>query len=197
LLFHTTTNVDGETTFNRRPHTLSTFLEHENMGSVFGKESVKEPPHEVLLARKNGKTPYEMRRYGVRYAAWTPYDGDNSSPFRSLARYIGVFGTPENEGKEAIAMVSCSRMRFESAENDSVSHFAPFPQTAPVVMEKGEPESIAMVRDLNPSVYSQRTSLQTRLIIPALTTDGPGRDGRRGVAEEDDVHASRGVRLDE
>lgn len=99
------------------------------MGSVFGKESVKEPPFDVLLRRTDVATPYELRRYGERFAASVEYakNGDNdNSPFRTLARYIGVFGTPENEGSTGIAM------------------------TAPVVMERdgggsrGEPESIAM-----------------------------------------------------
>lgn len=103
------------------------------MGSVFGKESVKEPPFDVVLRRDDGETPYELRKYGERFAASVTYanddgdDDDNNSPFRTLARYIGVFGTAENEGSTSISM------------------------TAPVVMEKqqqqqrgGEPESIAM-----------------------------------------------------
>ena len=99
------------------------------MGTIFGKESVKEPPYEVLLQRTNDvKTPYELRKYATRYAASVEYssNGDNSG-FRTLAKYIGVFGTPENEGNTNIAM------------------------TAPVVMEQGTqpkqaggPKSIAM-----------------------------------------------------
>ena len=79
------------------------------MGTVFGKESVKEPPFELQLKRNDVKTSYELRKYGERYAASVEYsaNGDTSSPFRTLARYIGVFGTPENEGSTSIAMVSC------------------------------------------------------------------------------------------
>ena len=79
------------------------------MGTVFGKESVKEPPFEVQLKRNDVKTSYELRKYGERFAASVEYSakGDTSSPFRTLARYIGVFGTPENEGSTSIAMVSC------------------------------------------------------------------------------------------
>ena len=78
------------------------------MGTVFGKESVKEPPFEVQLKRNDVKTSYELRKYGERFAASVEYsaNGDTSSPFRTLARYIGVFGTPENEGSTSIAMVS-------------------------------------------------------------------------------------------
>ena len=94
------------------------------MGIVFGKQTVKEPTFDILLDRKDAKIPYEIRKYGERYAASVTYintgsNEDSSSPFRTLARYIGVFGIPENEGKQSIDM------------------------TAPVVMEK-EPESIAM-----------------------------------------------------
>lgn len=96
------------------------------MGSVFGKETVKEPPFEVVLERKSAKTTYELRKYGERFAASVEYDNanDTGSPFRTLAGYIGVFGTPQNEGSTSIAM------------------------TAPVVMEqdskRGGPEAIAM-----------------------------------------------------
>jgi hypothetical protein len=101
------------------------------MGSVFGKESVKEPSYSVVLRRDHVGTTYELRRYGERFAAsvtWTPNgEDDNSSPFGTLAGYIGVFGTAQNEGSKGIAM------------------------TAPVVMERedaasagGAPESIAM-----------------------------------------------------
>jgi hypothetical protein len=92
------------------------------MGSVFGKESVKEQPFEVLLERQTGKTPYELRKYGTRYAASVEYVSadDTSTPFNALAKYIGVFGTPQNEGLSSIAM------------------------TAPVVTEQ-EPTAIAMI----------------------------------------------------
>ena len=167
-------SITGPVRIVNRPYTFS-FQNRgqenrENMGSVFGKESVKEPPHEVLLAHRNGKTPYEMRRYGVRYAAWTPYEGgDNSSPFRSLARYIGVFGTPENEGKEAIAMVrpiSTSTSIAYCFVCYACAHVATILQTAPVVMEKGEPESIAMVREHN---QKDRKLFSERLVLTPLT----------------------------
>lgn len=94
------------------------------MGSVFGKESVKEPHFDIVLERKNAnvKTSYEMRKYGERFAASVTYDEDSqNSGFGTLASYIGVFGTAKNEGATSMAM------------------------TAPVVMEQqGKPESIAM-----------------------------------------------------
>lgn len=104
------------------------------MGSVFGKESVKEPPFDVLLRRKDSKTPYELRKYGERFAASVAYANngdDNNSPFRALARYIGVFGTPENEGSTSIAMTAPVVMEQDdgSAKPESIA------MTAPVVME--------------------------------------------------------------
>ena len=106
------------------------------MGSVFGKESVKEPPFEVLLERTNAKTGYEIRQYGERFAASVTYpaggNDDTGSPFRTLARYIGVFGTPENEGSTSIAMTAPVVMEKDGAAAAAPESIA---MTAPVVME--------------------------------------------------------------
>lgn len=53
-------------------------------------------------------TSYEIRRYNERFAAEVRYNGkeDVGSPFRALARYIGVFGTPENNGQQPISMTA-------------------------------------------------------------------------------------------
>jgi hypothetical protein len=93
----------------------------EFINSIVGKESVKEPPFEVILQRNTAKTPYELRKYGTRYAASVECANanDTSTPFRALATYIGVFGKPQNEGSTSMAM------------------------TAPVVMEQ-KPTAIAM-----------------------------------------------------
>jgi hypothetical protein len=79
------------------------------MGMVFGKTGVEEPPYTVLLTRSPVETPYEIRKYGERFAAEAAYpagDNDDDTPFSVLARYIGVFGTPENEGSEKISMTA-------------------------------------------------------------------------------------------
>jgi hypothetical protein len=79
------------------------------MGSVFGKQTVTEPVFNSLLNRTNHvKTAYELRKYGQRFAAEVEYsDGDDTgSPFRALASYIGVFGSPQNEGDQAISMTA-------------------------------------------------------------------------------------------
>ena len=79
------------------------------MGSVFGKETVKEPAFEILLNRTaNIVTSYQIRKYGQRFAAECFYSTseDTGTPFMALAKYIGVFGTPENEGAESISMTA-------------------------------------------------------------------------------------------
>jgi len=110
------------------------------MGSVFGKESVKEPPFEVIVERSTAKTSYELRKYGKRFAASVEYSAGTSSPFGTLAKYIGVFGTPQNEGSTSIAM------------------------TAPVVMEQ-EPTSIAMTA---PVVMENQSGMKKMMfMLPA------------------------------
>ncbi|KAL9186546.1 hypothetical protein ACHAXT_005784 [Thalassiosira profunda] len=107
------------------------------MGSVFGKESVKEPPHTVVLQRNDAKTSYELRKYGERFAATVTYAStgskdDTSSPFRTLARYIGVFGKAENEGATSIAMTAPVVMEEDGGEKKKPESIA---MTAPVAME--------------------------------------------------------------
>jgi len=75
------------------------------MGQVFGRTGVAEPAYEVLH-RHTENFAYEVRKYGKRYAAEASYAGKDDTPFMVLARYIGVFGSPENEGKETIAMTA-------------------------------------------------------------------------------------------
>ena len=100
------------------------------MGIVFGKVSAKEPPFEVVLERRTVPTPYELRKYGTRYAASVEYVSagadDTSTPFGLLAKYIGVFGTPQNEGSGSIAMTAPVIMEQKPK---------PIAMTAPVVME--------------------------------------------------------------
>lgn len=72
---------------------------------VFGKQTVSEPAFKVLY-KQSKSFEYEIRQYGERYAAEATYKGTGDSPFSTLARYIGVFGSPENESQEAIAMTA-------------------------------------------------------------------------------------------
>lgn len=48
---------------------------------------------------------YELRKYGERFAVETNFtgsSGDTKGPFPRLAKYIGFFGKPENEGDIAL-----------------------------------------------------------------------------------------------
>ena len=115
------------------------------MGSIFGKQSVKEPPYEVLFRRTTGNnvdvaTPYELRKYATRYAAMVEYNSTSTSePFRILAKYIGVFGTPQNEGKTNIAMTAPVVMEDSTTQGPT-----PIAMTAPVVMENNATSSSGM-----------------------------------------------------
>jgi hypothetical protein len=97
------------------------------MGIVFGKTNVAEPAFELLYTSSSSSSSgpsflaYELRRYGVRFAAETDYDphhdkqGDSSS-FKRLAEYIGVFGTPHNRGNTSIAMTAPVAMKSFSPQ---------------------------------------------------------------------------------
>lgn len=108
------------------------------MGSVFGKETVKEPPFDIILERNtDAETSYELRKYGQRFAASVTYQSkgpdDTSSPFRTLAGYIGVFGTAQNEGSTSIAMTAPVVVEQENEKKpESIA------MTAPVVMENND-----------------------------------------------------------
>lgn len=117
-----------------------------NMGSVFGKESVAEPPFTVLLERTSAPTTYQLRQYGTRMAAETRMDGDNrNSAFRALATYIGVFGKPMNEGAKAIAMTAPVVM--ERGGGTAIA------MTAPVVMSSGDKSEGEMMQFMLPVEY--------------------------------------------
>mgnify|MGYP003406639485 CR=1 FL=1 len=92
------------------------------MGQVFGRNGVAEPAYGILK-RTNF---YEIRKYGVRFAAETPSTGDKA--FMKLAKYIGVFGEPENTAKESISMTAPVSMKQQHTEKIAM--------TAPVVMKQ-------------------------------------------------------------
>jgi hypothetical protein len=74
------------------------------MGQVFGVNGVKEPPFSVVWQ----SNPYEIRLYQPYFIAEVPMNGgraDNEA-FMQLARYIGVFGTPQNQ-KRKLLLLNC------------------------------------------------------------------------------------------
>ncbi len=103
------------------------------LGMIFGKVTEEEPAFELLLTRSltSPQTPYEIRRYGKRYAIETTMEPSEKtrSPFMTLAGYIGVTKAPENEKKEAIAM------------------------TAPVAMQKNHENGVRTMKFILPSTY--------------------------------------------
>merc|ERR1712071_96449 len=85
----------------------------------------------TLLERPaTAQMTYQIREYGIRFAAEVEYAGgdrNTGSPFRALAKYIGVFGEAENEGVESMAMTAPVAMERKGT---------PMAMTAPVAMEK-------------------------------------------------------------
>jgi len=78
------------------------------MGIVFGKIDVAEPTYNVILNKLPPSFPYEIRRYGTRYAVETEYVGEKNAgkAFMALAGYIGVTSSPQNEGETSISMTA-------------------------------------------------------------------------------------------
>lgn len=84
----------------------------------------------------SGALPYEVRIYGSYFVA--EFRGEmeagakrDSQSFSALAKYIGVFGTPENEKGESLAM------------------------TSPVVTGNREPQKLAMTSPVISGEYMQ------------------------------------------
>lgn len=88
------------------------------MGIVFGK--YKEPAFDVLLVRANVTTPYEVRRYGERFAVEANHGRGGASPFPLLAGYIGVMSRPKNEEGKSIAMTTPVAMHARRATSSAV-----------------------------------------------------------------------------
>ena len=121
------------------------------MGVVFGKINFERPAYTVLRTAADGA--YEVRRYGqsiaaeVRSADWAEeltVDEFSTVGFRTLARYIGVFTTPQNVAAgggaggagEKVAMTAPVVMGGGKPERVAM--------TSPVVMGGGKPERVAM-----------------------------------------------------
>mmetsp|Transcript_52368 Transcript_52368/g.131563 ORF Transcript_52368/g.131563 Transcript_52368/m.131563 type:complete len:219 (-) Transcript_52368:221-877(-) len=117
------------------------------MGQVFGYNGVKEPAHDVLHIAATADVPYEIRRYATRFAAEVTHTGDVNSAFRALARYIGVFGQPENEGKTPIAM------------------------TAPVVKQEQQGTAISMTAPVVKWAGGSQEGEVMAFVLPAEFTD--------------------------
>lgn len=138
----------------------------DNMGIVFGKTGVAEPAFERLLIRSSTAIPYEIRRYGVRYAIETEFPkGRESLGFRALAGYIGVGTVPQNEGSVSVAMTA------PVVTEDSDKGGKQIAMTAPVVTSSSESggKSIAMTAPVVMSGDTQMKKMQ--FILPAEYDD--------------------------
>lgn len=77
-------------------------------------------------------------------------DNNTGSPFRALAKYIGVFGDAENEGVESMAMTAPVAMEKKGTKMAMTAPVAmerkgtPMAMTAPVAMESSDKGSKTM-----------------------------------------------------
>ena len=73
------------------------------MGIVFGVTGTQEPPYTIVSNPPN----YQVRIYSPYLIAEVPQlPGQDNNSFTILAKYIGVFGKPENQANQAMAMTS-------------------------------------------------------------------------------------------
>ncbi|KAA8494611.1 Heme-binding-like protein [Porphyridium purpureum] len=135
------------------------------MGIVFGRVSVEQPAHEVL--QKFGG--FEIRKYPKQVAASTDMSWDRSDDsggaFQRLARYIGVFGTPENQA------------RATGSASDTQE---PVAMTAPVVMNpptEQAAESVAMTAPvvMNPPKEqgAEAVAMTAPVVMEGASTTSP------------------------
>jgi hypothetical protein len=80
------------------------------MGIVFGITGCEEPKFLSLVASSASKGVYQVRQYEPYFIAeavgCSGGVGGEDQSFRVLAKYIGVFGTPENVSKAPMAMTA-------------------------------------------------------------------------------------------
>lgn len=144
------------------------------MGSVFGKQTVAEPSFQVLLDRTISTTnpatvAYEIRKYGERFAAEVSYTddegGNQKSPFTALARYIGVFGTAENDGVRSMAMTAPVVIQDNNGNADVKVVGTKMAMTAPVVISDGKRKGTddenrrKIMKFMLPAEYDERSKI--------------------------------------
>ena len=138
------------------------------MSSILGKQTVEEPPFDVLLERKqaNVDTSYELRKYGKRFAAACTYTSENdmSVPFSTLARYIGVFGPAQNQGGKKISMTA-----------PVVTSGTKIGMTVPVVTESNEDRMV--MKFMLPLEYDDLTKIPKPLDLSVRIEEIPSQTG--------------------
>lgn len=137
------------------------------IGMVFGKIVVETPKYTVA---KSGDG-YEVREYPPAVSAEVTYDpsefkGDKDGGFQVLAKYIGVFGKPENQKIAATSPVI-------TTEGEKIAMTSPvitkeeenIAMTSPVITKKGE--KIAMT---SPVITKEAEKIE--MTSPVVTKEG-------------------------
>lgn len=146
------------------------------MGMIFGKETVAEPSYKVLMnCMKASTLPYEIRQYSDRYAVQTmyPIGASTNVPFRKLAQYIGVFGTPNNNGEKTIDMTAPVAISTTSTGNDGSKTPQPvsIAMTAPVAIktttERSDKQQVMTF--YLPAIYNEHPDTIPQPIDPDVT----------------------------
>eukprot|EP00038_Savillea_parva_P025759 m.49358 g.49358 ORF g.49358 m.49358 type:complete len:297 (+) comp7111_c1_seq1:120-1010(+) len=145
----------------RALHYRHQLLAHGRMGQTLGRVEVETPVYKVVRRHEEGPYPYEVRRYDNRLveaqvssADWpeSSSGGDkfSNSAFRTLAAYIGVFGSAKNE---------------KAGEPTTIA------MTAPVISTKAaEPEPIAMTAPVMSKQDAKGGHETMSFILPATYT---------------------------
>ena len=111
------------------------------MGMVFGKIDVECMPYTIL----RGLPRYEIRSYPTVVVAETfaGASGAENNSFRKLAKYIGVFGVPENTRKDGGAQ------RIAMTGPVLTKGPQPIAMTAPVLSGNGVSMAFVLPKDMN------------------------------------------------
>mmetsp|Transcript_5074 Transcript_5074/g.11798 ORF Transcript_5074/g.11798 Transcript_5074/m.11798 type:complete len:210 (-) Transcript_5074:266-895(-) len=152
------------------------------MGSVLGIIAEETPKHTVIHSTPH----FNVRRYESYLLAETKMSGKGDGPpFQALARYIGVFATPENQAKQAMAMTAPVFMTTGNEKGEKIAMTAPVLQSGDA--QCGDDRTMSFVL---PSKYTLETaptptnpSVQLRQ-VPARTCAVHKFSGRyRSMAE--------------
>ncbi|CAN0204103.1 unnamed protein product, partial [Scytosiphon promiscuus] len=196
-LFRSNTSVQRTT---QRYSTTSALA--EIMGSAIGKSSTPVPDYDVL----GTGACYELRAYAPYVVAEVAAsEGSEDDRFRTLAKFIGVFGNPANKAAggdtgESIAMTA-------PVVTDGSSRGTQISMTAPVVSSPGSastmqfimPKKYKSVSDL-PTPTDSRVSLRevpekVYLVHQFSGNMGTG-DGHDAIAEREMAATVEGVAAD-
>jgi len=149
------------------------------MGMIFGKIDVETLQYSTIHQENN----FSIREYNELIEVCVKYDvhKDTSTPFRLLAKYIGVFGDAENIESNKIAMTAPVITREEEGTKKSSEKIA---MTAPVITTNsgniGEmsfvlPQSKYKSIEQCPKPTNESVSLRTREGFTTVCLDFNGR----------------------